>query len=223
MIQNDINGAAPEAHPAKPDPSVDRLSSKLEKQGVSADGVIAVAKKHATRLGDIEKGNLGTIRRSVQASIRDAIRELRETHLEGMATAVVLTAAVLIANIQLGHIVSQMFPSRRVGMLAGAIIATPLLEELFKYFSIKQKATVGYFLTFNVQEFSAHVSMGVHPRLRIPAVIMHLVNTLVQKHYCMLAARSEEKDRARIETIGYLVAVVLHGMFNAIVIRNPGK
>ena len=167
-----------------------------------------------------EPANLEAIKRSVNASIDEAIQELREQPLESVATAVVLTAGVLISNMQWMHIIARMFASKTLGMQAIALVAAPLVEELFKYLSIKKKATASYFLTYNLQEFSTYAAMGVSPHLRIPAVVMHLVTTLVQKHYCMLAAESADKDRAKTEIKGYGLAVAAHAMFNAVVMRR---
>lgn len=167
-----------------------------------------------------EPANLEAIKRSVSASIDEAIRELREQPLEGVATAVVLTAAVLIMNTQWTHIIARMLASKTLGMQASILVTAPLLEELFKYLSIKKKATASYFLTFNLQEFTAYAAMGVSPHFRIPAVVMHLATTLVQKHYCMLAAESAVEDRAKTEITGYGFAVAAHAMFNAVVMRR---
>lgn len=167
-----------------------------------------------------EPANLEAIKRSVSASIDEAIRELREQPLEGVATAVVLTAAVLITNVQWTHLIARMFAYKTLGMQASALVAAPLLEELFKYLSIKKKATASYFITYNLQEFTTYTAMGVSPHFRIPAVVMHLATTLVQKHYCMLAAESADKDRAKTEIKGYGFAVAAHALFNAVVIRR---
>ena len=222
MIRKDVSASAREGSHTADDRVIDKLSSLLNRQGVSARDVIAVAQQHTPPIADIETVTLSAIKRSVYASVDDAIRELRKNTLEGVATAIVLTAAVLIMNIQLRHILTYLFVSRRMGLLVSAVVTAPLLEELFKHFSIKRKATASYFIAFNLQEFSAYVTLGVSPHLRLPAVIMHLVTTLIQKHFCMLADKSNEDDRTRIENKGYLGAVLVHAMFNAVVLRKPG-
>ena len=105
-----------------------------------------------------------------------------------------------------------------MGLQASALIIAPLLEELFKHLSIKQKATASYFLIFNFQELSTYVSLGISPFIRIPAVAMHFVTTLIQKHYCMLAEKSTDNDQARYEMLGYGIAVMVHAMFNSILL-----
>ena len=179
-----------------------------------------LAMKHADQNVSGEAATLTSVSRLIQASLDDAIRELREDPLERVATAMVLTAAVLIMNSQLGFFATRLFASRSIGLLASTTIVTPLVEELFKHLSIRHKATASYFLTFNVQEFSSYVSLGVRPQVRLPAVGLHLVNTLIQKHYCMRASSVEERDKTRIEAKGYAIAVLLHALFNALSMRR---
>ena len=182
--------------------------------------VTATRNNHPASNAGTAPVNLQAIKRSVSASIDEAIRELREQPLEGVATGVVLTAAVLIMNTQWTHLIARMLASKTLVMQASALVAAPLLEELVKHLSIKKKATASYFLTSNLQEFATYTALGVSPHLRIPAVVMHLATTLVQKHYCMLAAESANEDRAKTEITGYGFAVAAHAMFNAVAMRR---
>ena len=125
MIRNSAHDSAPGVASPPSDHVIDKLSSLLEIPSSVAAEVFAAAKKLAAAIVTNETANLKAIRKSVRASVHDAIRELRERHLEGMATAVVLTAAVLIMNTQLTYFVANMFVSRRVGLQASALVTTP--------------------------------------------------------------------------------------------------
>jgi len=109
-----------------------------------------------------------------------------------------------------------MFLGPIAGSMLTTVVVAPFVEEFGKFTSIKKNKSGIYYVVFNIIEFSKLVTKGASPLSRIPALVIHLITTIVQKKGIDKA--SEEKDsakRSEKEKKAYLKGVMIHGIFNA--------
>ena len=126
----------------------------------------------------------------------------------------VLAVVVFINSYFLG-IATAITGNADVALMLVGIIVAPLVEEAGKLISVKNNFTWEYFTIFNLAEFTSYVvgmisEMNMNPitaiLVRIPALAMHLFNTLVH------VDAKERNDSGG----GYKVAVAIHAIFNTL-------
>lgn len=79
-----------------------------------------------------------------------------------------------------------------LSMCTTAILVSPITEESGKYFSVKHDYAGSYFLMFNIVEFANYVSSGTSMILRLLAIGLHGVLTMIH-----IDARKTGEEEAR--------------------------
>ncbi len=132
----------------------------------------------------------------------------------GILKSIALYAIIVFLNTYFSGFILQFVGNENIVKIITSIITAPLIEEAGKLISVKNNFTWEYFTVFNLGEFTLWTyrmitEAGINPIsamiIRIPAIIMHLVNTLIH-------VGSKEMNESGM---GYKIAVALHSIFNA--------
>jgi len=157
----------------------------------------------------------------INVFVTNTINEFKKSKLKFSLKVLLLIVLVLfcvVVNTACVKFLMGLVGSKVLGFLLGAIFVAPIVEELYKYISVKLKVGLAGQIIFNIAEASLYivgmVSIGFNIllaiSLRIIPIIMHVLNALrFEKHNIYKKLGDKYADiRA------FILNIVLHAYHN---------
>jgi len=134
--------------------------------------------------------------------------------LKNMDKAILILLWVIVMNAWLVGMLVMIFGSV-VGMIIGAVVVAPLIEEGGKAMSIEEDAVGAFFIVFNVTEFLLYIGkiVGAGGKLG-KALIVRGVGVLGHFLFTHIQRKARSLDSENGKKIGYGLAVCAHALFN---------
>lgn len=154
-----------------------------------------------------------------------AIAEIEKYDEKKIQKAFITFTQMYVAQYLLDIVCNILF-GPMIGDVLGYVFSAPLTEEAAKQLSIRGGYEKEYFVIFNAFEFSKYVlKFHVSPGLRLISVGFHLSTTIVQvifnnpKIQKQLGVDLNNRDDVeKVSTIGQVIALFMHGIWNAVCI-----
>lgn len=197
------------------------LAIKIKKEKFSKAGAKNIAKYTSEAIGDIKRNAIDEITEQLKDFITDA------SGGDEYIGAFILLGIVLCVNTMFNILFTILFGPLG-GIALTSIIIAPITEEIAKLVSVrfeKDRSGSIYNVVFNMTEFmmyfsrmyEAGVSIPVAIGIRIPAVIMHSVNTwLISSGFKSDVKNGRSEDTAG--SIATILTMCIHSIFNAIAV-----
>lgn len=208
-----------------------QIKNILEKNNIDVSEIELLAKKATTKI-KIQNGTFVGYREAVNNFVNsdfvkkhlvaeDAPTLLpNNTKLESpfsfdkVQTSLVIFIIVYFMSILFLHIAAAIVGPATANIIYPIFFA-PIIEELGKLISVQKDATASYFVIFNIVEYTNHVNSLLMMNVStVTAFISSIIP--VYLHFVLTMIHVESK-KSKKEGIGYLISVVLHGMWNALV------
>ena len=193
---------------------------------IKKEGINSKTRKTIFRyIGEMYDEILYTNKVTVYGYLPDkAIDEIEKYDKKKIQKAFITFAEVVIAQFLIDTICTLLF-GLTIGNVLGYVFSAPLTEEAGKQLSIRGGYEKEYFVIFNAFEFTEYVVMGANPITRLGCIGFHLSTTIVQaifnnsKLQKQLGVDLNNKDDVeKVNTIGQIIAMLMHGTWNAIAI-----
>jgi hypothetical protein len=199
----------------KENKTISKSKEKLIGAKINISKVEKTITKHLKRIKITKSTDIKTGSEKIKETYKNIMLELfNEGIIKNIGKGILLALIVIIINQITTELIFDLFDDRSTAYLIGAIIIGPLIEEIFKFLSIKWKSTAGHFAAFNVMELVVTVFVN-HVGLiyRILPIIMHGTTTMFQKFFY---DNEITIDKNKIKSFGLLVGLIIHMVFNGI-------
>lgn len=205
-----------------------QIKKNLEKNNIDIHEIESIAKSAATKI-KIQNGTFVGYREAVNNFVNskfmkkyivandptllpDNTKSESAFSFDKVQTSLVIFIIVYFMSVLFVHVASVIVGPAAANIIYPIFFA-PIIEELGKVISVQKDATLSYFVIFNIVEFTNHVnSLLMMNFSTIGAILSSL--TAVCLHAILTRIHVESKA-AKEEGVGYLVSVVIHGMWNA--------
>lgn len=196
------------------------LYEDIRKQSYSKQGCKNIAKLSSKAISDIKTNIIDGITNNTAEFIKDT------TSNETIQTAILLMIVVSVNT--LFSVLFDLLFGPVGGLIIHALIVAPIVEEMGKLVAVKvEKDHSGsrYTTTFNIIEMHTYMSRMIKSGtsvvvafgVRIPAMILHVVNTyIISNGYKKDIQEGKSKENAG--SIATMITMCIHGLFNAIAI-----
>lgn len=197
------------------------LAIKIKKEKFSKSGVKNIAKYTSEAVEQVKRNVIDEIVEQLKSFISDA------SNGDEHVAALVLVGIVLSVNTLFSALFTILFGPLG-GVTITSIVIAPITEEISKLVAVrfeKDRSGLIYNVVFNVTEFMIHfnrmynagVPAPIAIGIRIPAIILHSVNTwLISIGFKSDVEKGKSEDTAG--SVATILTMCIHSIFNAMAI-----